>query len=216
MIEKIRRRLRRRVLKPALDGAALPLGLIRDFLRLEAAGGLVLIGAAALAILCASTALAHWYEGFKELPIVVTVGGFGLAKPMLHWVNDGLMALFFFLVGLEMKREILRGELSTVRRALLPAHPGRPVIDGDQAADQVQQQRQQLGVRPGLQAGRAGGAQQVISADVAEGRHLALRWQPGPAQRVPVMGDRVAEIGVTPVTGLAADLPSALGSAALR
>ncbi len=121
MIEKIRRRLRRRVLNPALEGAAVPFGLIRDFLRLEAAGGLVLIGAAALAILCASTALAHWYEGFKELPIVVTVGGFGLAKPMLHWVNDGLMALFFFLVGLEMKREILRGELSTVRRALLPA-----------------------------------------------------------------------------------------------
>ena len=61
MIEKIRRRLRRRVLKPALDGAALPLGLIRDFLRLEAAGGLVLIGAAALALLCASTALAPWH-----------------------------------------------------------------------------------------------------------------------------------------------------------
>ncbi len=98
-----------------------PSALIRDFLRLEAAGGLVLIAAAALAILFASTGLEPFYEGFKELPIVVTVGGFGLAKPLLHWVNDGLMALFFFLVGLEIKREVLRGELSSLRKALLPA-----------------------------------------------------------------------------------------------
>ena len=121
MIERIRRRLRHRVLKPAIEGAAVPIAMIRDFLRYEAAGGLVLIGAAALAILFASTPLEATYEWFKALPIVVTVGDFGVAKPMLHWVNDGLMALFFFLVGLEIKREILRGELSSLRKALLPA-----------------------------------------------------------------------------------------------
>ena len=108
----------RRHLRPALEA---PVAMIRDFLRLEAAGGLVLIAAAALAILFASTPLEHLYEDFKNLPIVVTVGGFGLAKPMLHWVNDGLMALFFFLVGLEIKREVVSGELSTLGKALLPA-----------------------------------------------------------------------------------------------
>ena len=94
--------------------------MIRDFLRYEAAGGLVLIAAAALAILFASTPLEASYEWFKALPIVVTIGDFGVAKPMLHWVNDGLMALFFFLVGLEIKREVLGGELSGLRRALMP------------------------------------------------------------------------------------------------
>lgn len=121
MIKRLPLRLRRRVLKPALDGAAVPIAMIRDFLRYEAAGGLVLIAAAALAILFASTPLESTYEWFKALPIVVTVGEFGVAKPMLHWVNDGLMALFFFLVGLEIKREVLRGELSGLRKALLPA-----------------------------------------------------------------------------------------------
>lgn len=121
MIDRIRRRLRQRVLEPAIEGAVLPIAMIRDFLRYEAAGGLVLIAAAALAILFASTRLETTYEWFKALPIVITVGDFGVAKPLLHWVNDGLMALFFFLVGLEIKREVLRGELSSLRKALLPA-----------------------------------------------------------------------------------------------
>jgi NhaA family Na+:H+ antiporter len=121
MIKQIRVRLSRRVLEPALETAAVPLSLIRDFLRLEASGGLVLMGAAALAIICASTSLAHWYESFREIPVVVTIGGFGVSKDLVHWVNDGLMALFFFLVGLEIKRETVRGELSSLKRAMLPA-----------------------------------------------------------------------------------------------
>ena len=120
MIEKIRRHLRRQVLKPALDGAAVPLALLRDFLRLEAAGGLVLIGSALLAIICASTPLAPYYAMIKETVVTVTVGGFGVSESLLHWVNDGLMALFFFLVGLEIKREVLRGELASMGQALLP------------------------------------------------------------------------------------------------
>ncbi|HUW38297.1 MAG TPA: Na+/H+ antiporter NhaA, partial [Rhodocyclaceae bacterium] len=98
----------------------MPFAMIRHFLRTEAAGGVVLIAAAALALLCASTPLAPFYDDLKALPVVISMGGFGLAKPLLAWVNDGLMALFFFLVGLEIKREILRGELSSVSRALLP------------------------------------------------------------------------------------------------
>lgn len=97
-----------------------PVELILEFLRLEAAGGLVLIGAAALAIIFASTNLEGTYHALQELPVAISFGDFGIAKPLLHWVNDGLMALFFFLVGLEIKREILRGELSSMSSAALP------------------------------------------------------------------------------------------------
>lgn len=97
-----------------------PVELVREFLRLEAAGGLVLIAAAALAILFASTALEDTYHALQALPVAISFGNFGIAKPLLHWVNDGLMALFFFLVGMEIKREILRGELSTIATAALP------------------------------------------------------------------------------------------------
>ena len=92
----------------------------------------------------------------------------------------------------------------------------RPRIHGDQATDQVQQQRQQLGVRARGQAGRACGAQQLIGADVAEGGHLAVGRQPGPGQGVPLVGARITEVGVTPVPRVAADLPLALVRAALR
>lgn len=97
-----------------------PAAMIRNFLETEAAGGLVLIAAAIFAIVCASTPLRPAYEALKALPIAVAVGSFGLAEPLLHWVNDGLMALFFFLVGLEIKREILKGELASLQKALLP------------------------------------------------------------------------------------------------
>jgi Na+:H+ antiporter, NhaA family len=94
--------------------------LLREFLAFEAAAGIMLIAAAVCAIVIASTPLRPFYEALRELPVAVTIGGFGLSKPLLHWVNDGLMALFFFLVGLEIKREIFRGELSGLRKALLP------------------------------------------------------------------------------------------------
>lgn len=97
-----------------------PAAAIRDFLGTEAAGGLILIAAAVFAVLFASSPFAAIYEALKSVPVAVTVGGYGLAKPLLEWVNDGLMALFFFLVGLEIKREILRGELSDISKALLP------------------------------------------------------------------------------------------------
>ncbi len=113
-------RLFRRVVKPAIDSAAYPVEAVLDFVGYESLGGLVLMAAAGLAILLASTPLEPFYEELKALPIVVTIGDFGVAKPFLQWVNDGLMALFFFVVGLEIKREILRGDLSSFRKALLP------------------------------------------------------------------------------------------------
>jgi Na+:H+ antiporter, NhaA family len=100
------------------------LGVLRplqEFLRLEAAGGLVLMGAAALALIAANSQLASLYAGLLDVPVRVQVGFFELAKPLLLWINDGLMAVFFFLVGLELKREVVEGHLSTLRKASLPA-----------------------------------------------------------------------------------------------
>jgi len=94
---------------------------LKNFLQMESAGGLVLMGAAALALVAANSPLAGYYDLFIDTPVEVRVGGFEIAKPLLLWVNDGLMAVFFFLVGLEVKREILEGELSRPSNVLLPA-----------------------------------------------------------------------------------------------
>lgn len=93
---------------------------LTDFLRLEAAGGILLIAAAALALLCANTPLEEFYDGFRELPVAVQVGELKIAKPLLLWINDGLMAIFFLLVALEIKREALSGQLSSRDQLILP------------------------------------------------------------------------------------------------
>jgi NhaA family Na+:H+ antiporter len=90
------------------------------FLHHEAAGGLVLVIAALLALLASNSPLAGLYGGFLDTPVGVRVGPLALDKSLLHWINDGLMAIFFFLVGLEIKRELLQGELSTFGQAALP------------------------------------------------------------------------------------------------
>jgi NhaA family Na+:H+ antiporter len=93
----------------------------REFLRLETAGGMLLVGAAALALVLANGPLAPLYRGLLDLPVQVSVGSLVLAKPLVLWINDGLMAVFFLLVGLEIKREVLEGELSRRDQVLLPA-----------------------------------------------------------------------------------------------
>jgi NhaA family Na+:H+ antiporter len=90
------------------------------FFHHEAAGGLVLVTAALLALLASNSPLERLYDGFLDTPVGVRIGPLGIDKPLLLWINDGLMAIFFFLVGLEIKRELLRGELSTFSQAVLP------------------------------------------------------------------------------------------------
>ena len=94
---------------------------IRNFLQMEAAGGIVLMAGAALALVAANSPLSGYYDLFIETPVEIRIGGLEIAKPLLLWVNDGLMAVFFFLVGLEVKREIMEGELSQPANVLLPA-----------------------------------------------------------------------------------------------
>ncbi|MBB4287480.1 Na+/H+ antiporter NhaA [Roseospira goensis] len=97
-----------------------PLNAIRAFLRLEAAGGIILILAAILALAVANSPLAAAYTKFFETHLIIGFGPYTLDKALIHWVNDGLMAVFFLLVGLEIKREVMRGELSTPAKAALP------------------------------------------------------------------------------------------------
>jgi NhaA family Na+:H+ antiporter len=93
---------------------------IASFFKLESASGILLIIAAALAIVIANTPLEVYYALLLDTPVEVRVGVFEIAKPLLLWINDGLMALFFFLVGLELKREVIEGELSDRRNIILP------------------------------------------------------------------------------------------------
>ena len=90
------------------------------FVKTESAGGIVMMSAAALALIVANTPLLTAYEDLWHTYAGLVFGGWTLNMSLLHWVNDGLMAVFFFVVGLEIKREILVGELASVRRAALP------------------------------------------------------------------------------------------------
>ncbi len=99
----------------------MPLRAITHFLKLEAASGIILMFAAVLALILANTPLSTYYDLFLDLPVTFSIGSFEIAKPLLLWINDGLMALFFFLVGLELKREFLEGDLSKPGQVTLPA-----------------------------------------------------------------------------------------------
>ena len=94
---------------------------LQDFLRLEAAGGLLLMIATVLAFAIANSPFSVYYKALLDLPFEVSIGTLGIAKPLLLWINDGLMAVFFFLVGMELKREMVEGHLSSWRQASLPA-----------------------------------------------------------------------------------------------
>lgn len=107
-----------RTASPALSRRALQ--SLSEFFRLEAAGGIMLIAAATLAMVAANSPLSQAYEAFRELPVHVRFGDLEIAKPLLLWINDGLMAVFFLLVALEIKRETLSGQLSSRDQLILP------------------------------------------------------------------------------------------------
>lgn len=95
--------------------------IIRKFLRLEAAGGLLLIIAAIVALIMANTPLQGAYQQFLTIPVSIKISDFGLDKPLILWINDFLMAIFFLVVGLEVKRELLEGSLAGRDKAIFPA-----------------------------------------------------------------------------------------------
>jgi NhaA family Na+:H+ antiporter len=103
------------------DQSRLPLAnALRDFMKLESAGGILLLTAAVVAMVIANSPLQGFYGALLDTPVAVQVGKLIIAKPLLLWVNDGLMAIFFFLIGLEIKREVMEGELSSFKQVALP------------------------------------------------------------------------------------------------
>lgn len=93
---------------------------IQDFLKLETSAGFVLMFVALFALVANNSPLSGFYSSFLSTPVEVQFGSFEIAKPLLLWINDGLMAIFFFLVGLEIKSEVMEGELSSFDKAALP------------------------------------------------------------------------------------------------
>ena len=93
---------------------------LREFLELETAGGILLIACVVIAMLTANSPLSGIYAALLDLTVAIQVGTLLINKPLLLWVNDGLMAVFFFLIGLEIKREIMDGELSSFDQVILP------------------------------------------------------------------------------------------------
>lgn len=91
-----------------------------EFIKKESSSGIVLIAVTILALILQNSFLTDFYTHFLHTPLQISFGSFGIAKPLLLWVNDGLMAIFFFLIGLEVKREVIEGELSTKEQVMLP------------------------------------------------------------------------------------------------
>ncbi len=92
----------------------------KKFIQTDASSGIILVLAAMLALIMANSFFSENYQAFLEFPVSITLGTFAINKPLVLWVNDGLMALFFFVVGLEIKRELLYGQLSRLDQVVLP------------------------------------------------------------------------------------------------
>ncbi len=109
-----------------------PSNAIRMSLELQAAGGILLLAAAGVALLFANIpGLAVWYQYFLDVPIEFQLGGLELKENVLLVINDGLMAIFFLLVGLEIKREALEGKLASPGRLALPSLAALRSVTGE-------------------------------------------------------------------------------------
>jgi Na+:H+ antiporter, NhaA family len=102
----------------------MPGNALTRFLKLESSAGLVLVMATVTALLVSNSPLLPLYQYILAVPLSISLGELAVAKPLLLWINDGLMAIFFLLIGLEVKREILEGELSSAPQIVLPAVAG--------------------------------------------------------------------------------------------
>ncbi len=112
-------------LESLIDAVEKPLGvqvrlLAQDFVRIEASGGIILLICAIIALLLANSSLAETYFHFWETEFSIGFAENAVSLPLIEWINDGLMVIFFFVVGLEIKRQLTTGELSRPRRAIMP------------------------------------------------------------------------------------------------
>lgn len=107
-------------MKDTIDQKPQSTNSFSDFFHTESAGGIMLILSTVIAMIWANSPWSETYFAIWETKLTLALGDFGISKPLSLWINDGLMAVFFFLVGLEIKREVMAGELSSFRKASLP------------------------------------------------------------------------------------------------
>ncbi|TNG00590.1 MAG: hypothetical protein EP297_03570, partial [Gammaproteobacteria bacterium] len=93
---------------------------LQDFMKRDSASGIILMLAAAIAMVIVNSPLNWLYDVLLDTPVEIRIGAIHIAKPLLLWINDGLMAVFFLLIGLEVKLELLKGELSRLDQIILP------------------------------------------------------------------------------------------------
>lgn len=96
------------------------LKILEDFIKKESSAGIILIFVTILALILQNSPLSQFYNSFLHTPVEIRFADLHIAKPLLLWVNDGLMAIFFFLIGLEVKREVMEGHLSSISQSILP------------------------------------------------------------------------------------------------
>ena len=96
------------------------MNFIEEFIKKESAAGIILIFVTILALLLKNSPLSDLYNAFLHTPVEIRFGALHIDKPLLLWINDGLMAIFFLLIGLEVKRELIEGNLSTMSQVMLP------------------------------------------------------------------------------------------------
>ncbi len=113
MFQRNEGRPREPLIKPVIEP-------FQNFIRAESAAGILLLISTVIALAWANSPWVDAYMAFRRLPITLGIGDFALTEPLVLWINDGLMAMFFFVIGLEIKREVLVGELSSLRQATLP------------------------------------------------------------------------------------------------
>lgn len=101
---------------------------LERFFNHEASGGILLMVSAIAALLIYNSPLASTYDSILNAYLSVTINGEGLSKPLILWINDGLMAIFFFLIGLELKREMVEGKLKNPRDVILPGIADRKSV----------------------------------------------------------------------------------------
>jgi len=96
------------------------MNFLEEFIKKESSAGILLIFVTILALLLKNSGLSEYYAAFLATPVEVRFSDLHIAKPLLLWINDGLMAIFFLLIGLEVKREFLEGQLSSLSQVALP------------------------------------------------------------------------------------------------
>ena len=94
---------------------------IEKFMKKESSSGILLIFVTILALFLQNSFMSGFYTSFLHTPVEIRFGELQIAKPLFLWVNDGLMAIFFFLIGLEVKREVMEGHLSSLKQVTLPS-----------------------------------------------------------------------------------------------